>query len=84
MVSDADPKASVGIQQLGEMLQRTGVAFGTTELAADLPETEQENYVQNLMSEGYGINFIQFTKGTVIPKDTQGRASEHMYSFDYA
>ena len=84
IVSAADAKASVGMLELGDMLQKKGIAFGTTEFAANLPDSEQDKYVQNLISEGHSINFVQFTKGTVTPERAQGPGAEHMYSFDYA
>lgn len=84
IVSAADPKASVGMQELGDMLQKEGVAFGTTEFSARLPQSEQEKQVRNLISEGHDINFVRFTKGTVIPDGAAGQGAEHMYSFDYA
>lgn len=84
IVSAADPKASVGMRELGEMLKGKGVAFGTTEFSAKLPDREQENDIQNLLREGHDINFVQFTAGTVTPTGARGAGAEHMYSFDYA
>jgi len=84
IVSAGDPKASVGMKQLGDMLQSKGVTIGSTEFSAQLPHNEQEKNVQNLISEGHNINFIQFTKGTVTPEGSTGGGGEHMYSFDYA
>ncbi len=84
IVSAGDEKASAGMQQVGEMLKSKGVSFGTTEFAADLPDAEQEKLVQELISKGYKINFVQFTKGTVAPATAQGGGVEHMYSFDHA
>lgn len=84
IVSAGDEKASNGMQQVGDMLKQNGVAFGSTEFAATLPQTEQEKQIEDLISQGYDINFVRFTKGTVIPQNSTERASEHMYSFDYA
>ena len=84
IVSSGDLKASKGMQELGDMLQRKGVTFGTTEFAANLSDSEKEKRVRNLINEGHSINFVRFTKGTVIPESLQGTGSEHMYSFDYA
>ena len=84
IVSAGDPKASVGMQEVGDMLQEKGVSYGEAEFSAKLPDREQEKYVQDLLDEGYSINFIRFTKGTVIPAGTESRGGEHMYSFDYA
>lgn len=84
IISAADPKASIGMKELGDMLKRKGVLFGITEFSAKLPDSEQDNYIQDLLDEGYNINFVQFTKGTVTPEGAQGGGAEHMYSFDYA
>jgi predicted peptidase len=84
IVSAADPKASVGMRELGAMLKEKGVSFGTTEFSAKLPDSEQEKYIQNLLDEGHSINFVQFTEGSVTPTGVPGRGAEHMYSFDYA
>lgn len=86
IVSAGDPKASLGMQQVGEMLKKKNVSFGATEFPANLPAAEQEKYIENLINEGHKINFVQFTKGTVAPASVQGAegAREHMYSFDHA
>ena len=84
IVSAGDPKASKGMQELGDLLQDKGVTFGAAEFSARLSENEQDKYVQELISKGHDINFVQFTKGTVVPDGVQGRGAEHMYSFDYA
>lgn len=85
IVSSGDPKASKGMQELGDMLREKGVPFGTSEFAANLPMAEQDRHIQSLIGEGYNINFVQFTKGTVAPERGQGgEAKEHMYSFDHA
>ena len=84
IVSAGDLKASGGLQEVGEMLKEKGVSYGATEFSAKLHDSEQEKYIRNLLDEGYDINFVRFTKGTVIPAGSQGRGGEHMYSFDYA
>lgn len=84
IVSAADAKASVGMNELGDMLHTKGVPFGTTAFSAKLPDSEKEKHVQNLINGGYNINFIQFTQGTVTPDGAEGPGAEHMYSFDYA
>lgn len=84
LVSAGDEKASNGMQQVGDMLKQNGVSFGSTEFAATLSQAEQEKQIEDLISQGNDINFVRFTKGTVIPKNSTERASEHMYSFDYA
>lgn len=84
VVSSGDEKASAGMQELASMFEKEEVAFGFLEFSAKLPSTEKEKQVQALISEGHGINFIKFTKGTVAPNGVHGGGSEHMYSFDHA
>ena len=66
------------------MLRKKGIRFGETEFAANLPREEQDRRVQQLIDEGFPINFVQFTPGTVQPPKAEGAGSEHMYSFDHA
>ena len=42
---------------------------------------EQERLAQELIDRGNNINFISWEAGSVLPDD--GRAMEHMASFDY-
>ncbi|MEH0665046.1 pyrroline-5-carboxylate reductase [Vibrio scophthalmi] len=84
IVSAADPKASKGMAELGDLLSSKGVAYATTEFSAQLPQAEQEAQVERLISKQRAINFIQFTPGTVPPEGESGKRAEHMYSFDYA
>lgn len=85
IVSAGDEKASNGMQQVGNLLTENHVKYGSVEFSAKLPQAEQEQKVENLIKQGYKINFVQFTKGTVVPEGaTQKGAPEHMYSFDYA
>lgn len=85
IVSAGDEKASNGMQQVGNLLTENHVKYGSTQFSAKLPQAEQEQKVEDLIKQGYKINFVQFTKGTVVPEgSTQKGAPEHMYSFDYA
>ncbi len=85
IVSAADPKASKGMKELGQMLTDMGVAYGETEFSAQLPQNEQEAKVQELIGKGLNINFVQFTPTTVVPENMRSwKGGEHMYSFDYA
>ncbi|MGL5014277.1 MAG: alpha/beta hydrolase-fold protein [Bacteroidales bacterium] len=86
IVSSGDEKASNGMSQVGEMLTKSGVKYGAVDFSARLPQLEQEAKVQDMLKEGNRINFISFTKGTVIPEGSleMKGAPEHMYSFDYA
>lgn len=83
-VSAADPKASVGMNEVGQMLQSAGVRYAETEFSARLPQSEQDAQVAALLAQGQRINFIRFSPGTVTPEGYVGKGGEHMYSFDYA
>ncbi len=85
VVSAADPKASIGMRDLGQMLSDKGVMYGETEFSARLSQTEQEEKVEELVRKEYGINFVRFTPNTVVPENmSTWKGGEHMYSFDYA
>ena len=84
IVSAGDPKASLGMKQVGDMLQKMGEVYGATEFSARLSANEKERNIKKLLEKGNHINFVQFTKGTVIPEKTSSPGGEHMYSFDYA
>ena len=83
-VSAGDEKASAGMRQVGEMLQRDKVAYAETEFSAQLPQAEQNAQVKALLDQGRAINFIRFTPNTVVPANNSHKGGEHMYSFDYA
>lgn len=86
IISAADPKASVGMRDLGGLLTSLGAKYGQTEFSAALPQAEQNTLTQKLLDKGLPINFIQFTPKTVAPPAYQGNGQmfEHMYSFDHA
>lgn len=85
IVSAGDIKASNGMREVGNLLTKAGVNYGSTEFSAKLQQAEQEQKVEDLIQQGYKINFVQFTKGTVVPEGISDKgAPEHMYSFDYA
>ena len=86
IVSKGDEKASGGMKEVGDMLKKDGVHFGSTEFAANLPNAEQEQHIQSLLKEGNPINFVQFTANTVAPQAymNSGGGAEHMYAFDRA
>lgn len=85
IVSAGDEKASAGMKEVGDLLTKNQVSYGTVEFSAQLPRKEQEQKVESEIKQGHDINFVKFTKGTVVPKDNDGKgAPEHMYSFDYA
>lgn len=86
IISAADPKASVGMRELGTLLASLGVKYGEAEFSAALPQSEQDTLTKNLLDKGLSINFIRFAPGTVAPEEyqTNPKAFEHMYSFDHA
>lgn len=85
IVSAADPKASKGMNQLGQMLAEQGAAYGEIQFSAQLPQAAQDEAVQRLIDQGYERNFVRFEPKTVVPQHKQSwQGGEHMYSFDYA
>ena len=87
IVSAGDPKASVGMRDLGGLLTSLGAKYGQTEFSAMLPQSEQNALTQKLLDKGAPINFIEFTPKTVAPLAYQqgnGQMFEHMYAFDHA
>jgi predicted peptidase len=82
IVAEGDEKASAGMKSLGEVLTANEEKYGSASWSAKLPEDEQNELVGKLLSEGHSINFISFTKGSVLPAN--GSGIEHMWSFDYA
>ncbi|MBH5328477.1 pyrroline-5-carboxylate reductase [Eikenella sp. S3360] len=83
-VSAGDQKASGGMAEVGEMLQRDNVPYAETEFSAKLPQAQQDAQVQKMLAQGRRINFIRFTPNTVVPEGSTHKGAEHMYSFDYA
>ncbi|MCD8179811.1 MAG: hypothetical protein LUE98_21385 [Tannerellaceae bacterium] len=82
IVAAGDEKAPKGMAALKEVLENEGAKISTAGWSAKLPAIEQEEKVLELLSEGNDINFIVFTRGSVLPED--GKGNEHMNSFDYA
>jgi predicted peptidase len=82
IVAAGDMKAPKGMAALRTVLEKEGAKISAAEWSAKLPEKEQEENVKKLLSENSKINFITFSKGTVLPED--GSGMEHMWSFDYA
>lgn len=82
IVAGGDEKALKGMISLKTLLENEGVIISAAEWSAKLPETTQYAYVEKLLSEKNDINFITFTRGSVLPTNISGM--EHMWSFDYA
>ncbi len=80
-VAGGDEKASKGMSDLREVLEKGGKRISSAEWSAKLPKEEQEANTLKLLAEGNNVNFIVFTKGSVLPDD--GRGMEHMFSFDF-
>ncbi|OOS05479.1 Putative esterase [Moraxella cuniculi DSM 21768] len=83
-VSAADPKASVGMKEVIELMNKNGVQIAETEFSAKLPQAEQNQAVAKMLAENKSANFIRFTPNTVVPQGNTHKGGEHMYSFDYA
>ena len=83
-VSAADPKASVGMKQVIDLMDKNGVAIAETEFSALLPQDKQNQQVAQMLGQGKSANFIRFTPSTVVPAGVTHKGGEHMYSFDYA
>jgi len=82
IVAGGDEKASKGMADLEEVLAQQGVTPEKGEWSAKLSAEEQNANVENMLAKGNAINFITFTKGSVLPES--GRGMEHMASFDFA
>lgn len=67
---------------LEEAADKAGVKYEYAEWSARLPQKEQDRLASGLLAKGAPINIINFESKTVLPSD--GKGSEHMYSFDYA
>lgn len=83
-VSAADPKASVGMKEVMDLLTQNNVPYAETEFSARLPQAEQNRQVAQMLAEGKHANFIRFSPNTVVPEGVPHKSGEHMYSFDYA
>ncbi len=82
IVAEGDMKAPKGRSELTEVLVNNGAKISEANWSAKAPQTEQEQNVQKLLSEGSHINYITFDRGSVLPES--GGGNEHMSSFDYA
>lgn len=59
-----------------------GIKYEYEEWSAKLPQQEQDRLAAEELAKGAPINIINFASKSVLPSD--GKGSEHMYSFDYA
>lgn len=62
--------------------KNVGVKYEYDEWSAKLPQQEQDKLASEELAKGAPINIINFASKSVLPSD--GKGSEHMYSFDYA
>lgn len=81
ITAGGDEKASGGQDALMVLFQKDGKAFGFGGWDAQMPLSQQNKSVHELLAGGYRGNFIRFTRGSVL-KD--GNTMEHMASFNYA
>ena len=86
IVAEGDPKASAGQRELFEALTSKGARISTAKWDARWPNDESAKAVTAILSESNNINFVTFTKGSVMPEGASANAGsgEHMYSFDFA
>ena len=82
IVAGGDEKAPKGMAALREVLKEHEAKVDSATWSAKLSLDEQNNSVNALLAKGSDINFIVFTKGSVMPEN--GKGNEHMNSFDYA
>ena len=78
IVAEGDKKASTGMEELQQVLEKNGVSLSSAVWDASWSADEFDTAVQAMLSEGNSINFVKFKSGTV------GGGNEHMQSFDYA
>ena len=81
IVAGGDAKASGGMKELAEVLNRQNVRVESASWSARLPVAEHERLAEQLIARGAGINFLVWETGSVLPET--GLAMEHMASFDY-
>lgn len=84
IVSAADPKASVGMNEVIDLMQKNNVPIAEAEFSARLAQNTQNQRVSQMLAENKSANFIRFSPNTVVPEGVAHRGGEHMYSFDYA
>lgn len=82
IVAGGDNKASGGMRDLAEVLNKNQARIDSASWSARLPQDEQDKLVIELINKGGHVNFIKFDTGSVLPED--GKGMEHMASFDYA
>lgn len=75
-------KAYADIQPLETAAENEGIRYTFAEWSAKLPESQQSAIAADMLEKGAPVNLFQFEPGSVLPSD--GKGSEHMYSFDYA
>lgn len=82
IVAGGDEKAPKGMAALREVLKENNAKVDSATWSAKLPLEAQNDSVKALLAKGSNINFVVFTKGSVMPEN--GKGNEHMNSFDYA
>lgn len=81
-IAGTSGKAAAEIKPMEEAAEQVEVDYTYAEWSARLPEARQCELAATMLAKGAPVNLFQFESGTVLPSD--GRGSEHMYSFDYA
>ena len=82
IIAGGDEKAPKGMDALRKILRENNARVDSASWSAKLPVDVQNDSVHALLDKGSNINFIVFTKGSVMPEN--GKGNEHMNSFDYA
>ena len=82
IIAGGDEKAPKGMAALREVLKEHEAKVDSATWSAKLPVKQQSDSVNALLAKGSDINFIVFTKSSVMPES--GKGNEHMNSFDYA
>ena len=74
-------KAYSCLEPLEKAARKEGVQYTFAEWSAKLPLARQNELATAMLDKGAPINIFEFEPKTVLPSD--GKGSEHMYSFDY-
>ncbi len=81
-IAGNEGKAYKCIEPLEEAARKEDVKYTFTEWSARLPEAQQSELAATMLEKGAPVNLFEFEPNSVLPSD--GKGSEHMYSFDYA
>lgn len=83
LVSEGDTKASEGMNELKKLLDEENTNYSYRYFSIKDIYENQNNIVNEAVSESNNYNLFMFKKGEVVPEGVVSN-NEHMYSFDYA